>query len=213
MSGFRPVLAQTRFELGTWLRNYEQLLLNFLLPVAGLWLVRSLDAGVKPDVVVFAAIAASAYTGPAITLAFDRRYGVLKSWAVSPLGKSGLVIAKTLATILMAALQMTVLSVAATLLDVGLSPIATLILPVLLSSAIWQVLAIATAMLLRPEAVLAVANLVLIVAVAHATLMPAWSAYAEPLALVVVQPAGWLPAMLLYLAVGIWTAGRRFRWE
>src|SRR5476649_166748 len=81
------VLAQARFETGTLLRNGEQLLVAVVLPamaLVGLALSHSpsLGPGRRIDLavpgVLALAVISTAFTGQAISTAFDRRYGVLR---------------------------------------------------------------------------------------------------------------------------------------
>jgi ABC-2 type transport system permease protein len=108
------LLAQTRFETGTLLRNGEQLLVAIVLPamaLVGLALSHSpsLGPGRRVDLavpgVLALAVISSAFTGQAISTAFDRRYGVLRLLGVSPLGRSGLLMAKALAVLTTGLLQ------------------------------------------------------------------------------------------------------------
>ena len=81
------IMAQTRFETGTLLRNGEQLLVSLVLPamaLVGLALSQSpsLGPGRRADLavpgVLALAVISTAFTGQAISTAFDRRYGVLR---------------------------------------------------------------------------------------------------------------------------------------
>ena len=115
------VLAQTRFETSTLLRNGEQLLVAIVLPamaLVGLALSHSpslgqLNQSARIDVavpgVLALAVISTAFTGQAISTAFDRRYGVLRLLGVSPLGRSGLLIAKALAVLTIELLQFIVI--------------------------------------------------------------------------------------------------------
>ena len=100
------VFAQGRFETLTLLRNGEQLLVSVVLPamaLVGLTLspypalgdVHRIDV-TAPGVLALA-VASTAFTGQAISTAFDRRYGVLRMYGVSPLGRSGLLMGKLIA--------------------------------------------------------------------------------------------------------------------
>ena len=111
------VMAQARFETGTLLRNGEQLLVALVLPVAVLVAVvnataLSIGVGRRVDLAVpgiFAlCVISSAFTGQAISTAFDRRYGVLRLLGTTPLGRTGLLLAKALAVLAVVALQLVV---------------------------------------------------------------------------------------------------------
>src|SRR5665647_3411816 len=113
------VLAQTRFETGTLMRNGEQLLVALVLPamaLVGLALSHSpsLGPGRRMDLavpgVLALAVISTAFTGQAISTAFDRRYGVLRLLGVSPLGRDGLLVAKALAVLTIELLQFVVIA-------------------------------------------------------------------------------------------------------
>ncbi|HEY5247416.1 MAG TPA: ABC transporter permease [Dermatophilaceae bacterium] len=165
------ILAQTRFETGTLLRNGEQLLVAIVLPamaLVGLALTSSpsLGPGRRIDVavpgVLALAVISTAFTGQAISTAFDRRYGVLRLLGVSPLGRDGLLIAKALAVLTIELLQLVVIGGLGLALGwhprwIGL-PAASLL--ILLGSWAFVALALLLAGTLRAEGVLALANLI-----------------------------------------------------
>ena len=165
------VLAQTRFETGTLLRNGEQLLVAVILPamaLVGLALSHSpsLGPGRRIDLAVpgilALAVISTAFTGQAISTAFDRRYGVLRLLGVSPLGRSGLLIAKALAVLTIELLQFVVIGGLGLALGwhpqwIGLfaaTPLA------LVGTWTFVALALLLAGTLRAEGVLALANLI-----------------------------------------------------
>lgn len=167
----RRVLSQARFELGTLLRNGEQLLVSIVLPVLVLVALRatsspSLGPGDRLSLAVPGVLAlcviSSAFTSQAIATGFDRRYGVLRYLGVTPLGRGGLVTAKALATLTVEGLQLVM--VGAIAFGLGWRPDAAGLLPallfVLLGTWAFVGLAMLLAGTLRAEAVLAVANLV-----------------------------------------------------
>lgn len=172
----RRVRAQARFETLAVLRNGEQLLVTLVIPVVALIaLGRSsfVDVGtggaaridvVTPGVLGLAVMAGS-MTSQAIATAFDRRNGVLRLLATTPLGRGGLLAGKALAVLVVAALQVVV--VGAVALAVGWRPAAAGLAPaalaLLLGVAAFTALALLLAGTLRAEAVLAVANLLLVV--------------------------------------------------
>ena len=165
------VLAQTRFETSTLLRNGEQLLVALVLPamaLVGLALSHSpsLGPGARIDVavpgVLALAVISTAFTGQAISTAFDRRYGVLRLLGVSPLGRSGLLIAKALAVLTIELLQFIVIGALGLALGwhpqwLGLIPAALL---ALVGTWAFVALALLLAGTLRAEGVLALANLI-----------------------------------------------------
>ena len=75
------------------------------------------------------AVVSTAFTGQAIATGFERRYGVIKRLGSSPLPRSGLLLGKVGALLLVEALQVLVLSVVALVL--GWQPHASLLPPLL----------------------------------------------------------------------------------
>jgi ABC-2 type transport system permease protein len=167
----RRVLAQARFETGTLLRNGEQLLVAVVLPamaLVGLALSQSpsLGPGRRIDLavpgVLALAVISTAFTGQAISTAFDRRYGVLRLIGVSPLGRGGLVVAKALAVLTIELMQFIVIGLIG--LAFGWRPQWTGLLAGALLALVgaWTFVALALLMAgaLRAEGVLALANLI-----------------------------------------------------
>ena len=165
------VLAQASFEVGSLLRNGEQLLVSLVLPalaLVGLSMTTapSLGPGRRIDLVVPGVLAlcvvSAAFTAQAISTGFDRRYGVLRYLGVTPLGRGGLVVAKALATLAVVALQLVVMSALG--LALGWHPVVGGIVwaLVFVVAGTWAFVALAMLLAgtLRAEAVLAVANLV-----------------------------------------------------
>jgi ABC-2 type transport system permease protein len=171
----RRVLAQAGFEATAVLRNGEQLLVTLIIPVVVLiglgstTLVEVTTGGaaridvVTPGVLGLAVLAGS-MTSQAIATAFDRRNGVLRLLATTPLGRGGLLAGKALAVLAVAVLQGVVVGGVA--LVAGWQPVATGLpaaaLALLLGVAAFTALALLLAGTLRAEAVLAVANLLLV---------------------------------------------------
>ena len=163
------VVAQARFESGILLRNGEQLLVALVLPaLALLALVKApypdLSApriAVAAPGVLALAIVSTAFTGQAIQTAFDRRYGVLRMLATTPVGTDGLLAGKALAITVVAGLQVVLLGLLA--LTLGWRPdlVGVLVTPVSTLLGVWVFVALALLLAgaLRAEAVLAVANL------------------------------------------------------
>jgi ABC-2 type transport system permease protein len=165
------VLAQTRFETGTLLRNGEQLLVALILPAMALVGLAashspSLGSGRRVDLavpgVLALAVISTAFTGQAIATAFDRRYGVLRLLGVSPLGRGGLLAAKALAVLTIECLQAVVIGALGLALGwhphwLGLFAGALL---ALVGTWTFVSLALLLAGTLRAEGVLALANLI-----------------------------------------------------
>ena len=169
------VLAQTSFEARAILRNGEQLLVTVIVPVlvlVGLATVTGieLDTGgatridfLTPGILALAVMTTS-FTSQAIATSFDRRNGVLRLLSTTPLGRSGLLAGKVLA----------VFAVEAGAgrrhgghrAALGLAPGPGGVAcggRVVLGTAAFTSLALLVAGTLRSEAVLAVANLLLVV--------------------------------------------------
>lgn len=183
----RRVLAQARFETRAILSNGEQLLVTLVLPVLLLVaLARTtlvdLDTGggsrvdaVAPGVLALA-VMSTAFTSQAIATAFDRRNGVLRLLATTPLGRGGLLAGKVLGVLAVEAVQVVVLGAVA--LGLGWRPepsgVVPALLAVLLGTAAFTALGLLVAGTLRAEAVLAIANLVLVLlAVGGGIVVPA----------------------------------------
>lgn len=239
----RMVLARTWFELRLLLRNGEQLLLTLAVPtvlLVALTLLPVVDVGPGPRVAFLApgilalAILSTAFTGQAIATGFERRYGVLKRLAATPLPRWGVLVAKTLVVLAVEALQLLLLSVVALLL--GWRPQGTayaVVALVVLGTAACSVLGLLMAGTLRAEATLAGANLVYLLMLLVGGVVVPLSAFpgalrpaleALPVGALaeglraVLRDGGPLPWANLGV-LGAWTllagaaAARTFRWE
>ncbi len=166
----RMVLAQAGAEVRAMLRNGEQLLLTLIIPVlllVGFSVAPLIDIGggsrvgfLTPGVLALA-VMSTAFTGQAIATGFERRYGVLKRLGATPLSRTGLMLAKTIAVVAVEAVQVAMLVLVA--LALGWRPqgsAAAAILLILLGTAAFSGLGLLMAGLLRAEATLAAANLV-----------------------------------------------------
>lgn len=162
--------SQAAFEVRTLLSNGEQLLVSLLLPALALVGLAASDVpdlgpGRRIDVVVPSvlalAVVSTAFTGQAIATGFDRRYGVLRLFGITPLGRAGLLAGKAVAVLVVVALQTMLLAVLGLILGWHPHPGGVLIGAVLmfLGTWTWVALALLLAGTLRAEAVLAVANL------------------------------------------------------
>jgi ABC-2 type transport system permease protein len=185
------VLAQARMETRLILRNGEKLLLAIVIPL--IVLVGAIETAKRIDHsfahspvdtltpgVLALAIMSTAFTSLAIATGFERRYAVLKRLGSSPLPRTGLLLGKVCALLVVQALQAAVIGVAAWLL--GWEP--TLSAPGLagvaataaLGTAAFAALGLFVAGVLRAEATLAVANLVYLLLMAGgAVVLPASS--------------------------------------
>lgn len=169
------IVSQAKFETLSVLRNGEQLLLSVIFPLGLLvFLAKTplltglgvIDAGADPlSIAVPGALslslASSAFTGQAIATAFDRRYGVLRQLATTPLGTNGLILGKLGAVIVVVLIQYAlVLATAAVLGFRGPVDVLGLILATLLGTASLLSLGLLMAGTVRAEATLAATNLI-----------------------------------------------------
>ncbi|XAS70286.1 ABC transporter permease [Micrococcaceae bacterium Sec5.1] len=166
----RRILQQGRYETITMLRNGEQLILAVVLPLlalAGLTVTPLLDGlgGSRIDVATPGILAlcamSTAFTGQGIATGFDRRYGVLRFLSTTPLGRGGLIAGKILAVLVVLFLQVLVVGAVAGLL--GWQPRPEAWLPglgiLVLGAAAFTALGLLVAGTVRPEATLAITNL------------------------------------------------------
>ncbi|QIJ62016.1 ABC transporter permease [Streptomyces sp. JB150] len=239
----RMIAAQAALETRMLLRNGEQLLLTVIIPTLLLVLfgtVDIVDTGegkavdfLAPGILALA-VMSTAFTGQAIATGFERRYGVLKRLASSPLPRWGLMTAKTVSVLVTEVLQ--VLLVTAIAFALGWSPhgspLAVLLLLVL-GTAAFSGLGLLMAGTLKAEATLAAANLVfLLLLVGGGVIVPLDKfppAAQDALALLPISalsdglrdvlqhgagmPWGNLGILAVWAAAGLAAAGKLFRWE
>ncbi len=166
----RMVFVHARTEALLTLRNSEQILLTLLIPVALLVGLTVLDVfdipepridSVAPRVFALA-VMSSAFTGQAIALGFDRRYGVLKRLAATALPRWLLVGGRAVAGLVVVAVQLVVLGLIAAAL--GWSPDAAglvwALLLAILGTLSFGALGVLLGGALKAEVVLALANIV-----------------------------------------------------
>lgn len=157
------------------LRNGEQLVLALVIPVValvgGVVAARRLgfdltDGGQAVDVltpgVLALAVMSTAFTSLAIATGFDRRYGVLKRLGASPLPRSGLLLGKVGALLLVELVQIALICLVGAVLGWRPEPLGFVwVVPVaLVGTAAFASLGMLLAGTLRAEATLAAANLV-----------------------------------------------------
>ncbi|WP_189211792.1 ABC transporter permease [Actinokineospora fastidiosa] len=160
--------VHARTEATLTLRNGEQVLLTLLIPLAlliGLTLVPVIalpsprvDA-VTPRVLALAVLS-SAFTGQAIALGFDRRYGVLKRLAATALPRWLLVLGRVVAGLVVVAVQAVVISVVALLLGWSPSGLLWMVALLALGTLCFGALGVLLGGALKAEVVLALANVV-----------------------------------------------------
>ena len=239
----RMIAAQAALETKMLLRNGEQLLLTVVIPTLLLVLFSSVDIvdtgeGKAVDFlapgILALAVMSTAFTGQAIATGFERRYGVLKRLASSPLPRWGLMTAKTVSVLVTEVLQIVLLTLIAFAL--GWSPHgnpAAVLLLLVLGTAAFSGLGLLMAGTLKAEATLAAANLVfLLLLVGGGVIVPLDKfpdAAQDVLALLPVSalsdglrdvlqhgyamPWGDAGVLAVWAVVGLATAGRFFRWE
>ncbi|MFE0865676.1 ABC transporter permease [Streptomyces rochei] len=239
----RMIAAQAALETKMLLRNGEQLLLTVIIPTLLLVLFSTVDivdtgAGEAVDFlapgILALAVLSTAFTGQAIATGFERRYGVLKRLAASPLPRWGLMTAKTVAVLVTEVLQIVLLTVIAFALGWSPqgNPFAVLLL-LILGTAAFSGLGLLMAGTLKAEATLATANLVfLLLLVGGGVIVPLdkfpdaaqtvlgllpISALSDGLRDVLQHgasmPWGDLGVLAVWGVVGIAAAGKFFRWE
>ena len=185
----RQVLAQAGMEARLMVRNGEQLLLAVVIPVIvliggvagadriGIDLDGPAVDTIAPGVLALA-IMSTAFTSLAIATGFERRYGVIKRLGSSPLSRSGLLIGKVLALLLIEVFQVTVIGLVALILGWDPNPnVLGFLAALALGTAAFASLGLALAGSLRAEATLAAANLVYLLLLAGGAIVLPLSAY------------------------------------
>lgn len=238
-SRLRMLAAQTRMETSLFLRNGEQLLLALVIPIGILVGMAYLpivsdDPGTRIEGAVAAVLAiavmASAFTGQAISVGFDRRYGALKRLGATPLPPAVIIGGKTAAVALIVILQCVVLGLVGAAL--GWRPDASAIgigVPVLVVGTVaFSALGLFLGGLLKAEIVLGLANLIWFLFVAAAgfavgmATVPDWldsilsliPSHLLTSGLLEAQAGGWpllqLGLLIVWAAVGAFLANRTF---
>jgi ABC-2 type transport system permease protein len=193
--------VHARWETRLLLRNGEQLLLTFVIPIGLLVAlsVNSLFASSTGDQRVARALAtvlavsviSSAFTSLAIATGFERRSGALRFLSTTPLTRTELLGGKFGATALVTVLSCLAATVVALALGWRPAPAAAWAIPMLiLGTATFAAWGMALAGLLRAEAVLAIANGVFLLLVMFGGVIIPPSSLPGPLAVV----APWLPS-------------------
>lgn len=164
----RGVGAQVGVETKLTLRRGESLLVTLGIPVGILIFFGSIDLVDTgyPDPLDFLvpgvlalAVMSTAMVSLGIATGFERRYGVLKRLGTTPLGRSGLLVAKTLTVVAVEVIQAVIIVVAGVAL--GWSPaggVGEAILVMIVGTVAFAGLGLLMAGTLRAEATLALAN-------------------------------------------------------
>ncbi|CAM2769169.1 ABC transporter permease [Skermania piniformis] len=161
--------AQSRMELTLLLRNGEQLLLTMIIPVAlllGLCLLPIPGLGehavdrVVPGVTMVA-VMGTAFTGQAIAVGFDRRYGALKRLGATALPRWAVIAGKSIAVLIVVALQALLLGTIGIALGWRPSPAGVVLgaLIIGLGTVSFATMGLLLGGTLKAEVVLALANL------------------------------------------------------
>ena len=162
------LLAQGTMEAKLMLRHGEQQLLSVIIPLAILIGAAQLESftghglhEVFPMVLAVAATSAG-FTGQAISLAFDRRYGALKRTGASGVPAWAIIGGKILGVLTMVVFQILVLGIAAFILGLRISPggVLLMLLSLFFGVAAFTAMGLLLGGTLSSEMVLALANLI-----------------------------------------------------
>lgn len=173
--------AQTGLELKLLLRNGEQLLLTMFIPITlliGLTLLPFGDLGehrvdrIVP-MVMMTAVMSTAFTGQAIAVGFDRRYGALKRLGATPLPRWGVIAGKCAAVLIVVVLQAILLGAIGVALgwrpDIGGLALGALVIA--LGTAAFAAMGLLLGGTLKAEVVLALANILWFIMLGIASLV------------------------------------------
>lgn len=173
-SAARMFAAQGRMETILFLRHGEQLLLSVIIPLIMLVATARMpllgeDTTIQQILPMILAIAttSSGFTGQAIALAFDRRYGALKRTGASGVPASTIIAGKVIAVAVMAGLQTLLLGTVALLLGWRAEPLGVVLALVVLfiGVAAFSALGLLMGGTMSSELVLALGNLIWVVLV------------------------------------------------
>ena len=162
------LLAQGTMEAKLMLRHGEQQLLSVIIPLAILICAAHLESVTKhglhevfPMVLAVAATSAG-FTGQAISLAFDRRYGALKRTGASGVPAWAIIGGKILGVLTMVVFQILVLGIAAFILGLRISAggVLLMLLSLFFGVAAFTAMGLLLGGTLSSEMVLALANLI-----------------------------------------------------
>lgn len=240
----RQILTQVKFELLLTLRRGENILVTLIIPVmlliffASLNIIPPVDGSAAnfllPGILALAIMAAGT-VNLGIATAYERYYGVLKRLGSSPLPRSGLILAKIIAILVLEVIQV-VLLVGVAVLLYGWRPAGSPLLALLsiaLGTVAFAALGLAMAGALRAELTLAGANGLFLLFIllgggilplshlpaalaAFASVLPA-SALTQALQQTMTNGGGFPGLPLLILAIWaiviLFVAIRTFKWE
>jgi ABC-2 type transport system permease protein len=210
----RRIAAHARLEARILLTNGEQLMVAILMPALVLLALRFVPVGrveglASIDTAVAAtaatALVSTSFTSQAIQTGFDRRGGVLRWIATTPLGRDGYLAGKILATLAVHVLQVVVLGVIALFLGwrPGLGGLVAAIPIWIIGTIAFGALGLLIAGTLRTEAVLAVSNVLFVLFIALGGIAIPTAAYPRMLGgLVDLLPSGALGELMRSVLAG-----------
>lgn len=161
--------AQSMLELKLLLRNGEQLLLTLFIPITLLVGLTLLPLGAMGDepvdqvvpAVMMVAVMSTAFTGQAIAVGFDRRYGALKRLGATPLPRWGIIAGKSIAVLSVVVMQSVILGAIGLGLGWRPEPVGLLLgaVVIALGTVTFATMGLLLGGTLRAEIVLALANI------------------------------------------------------
>ena len=165
--------AQTRMELTLLLRNGEQLLLTMFIPITlliglcllpvdtGLGTSTAERAAIFVPAIMTVAVMSTAFTGQAIAVGFDRRYGALKRLGATPIPRWGIIAGKSAAVVIVVIMQSIIIGAIGAAFGWRPEPVGLLLgaLIMLLGTVTFSALGLLLGGTLKAEVVLALANL------------------------------------------------------
>lgn len=166
--------AQSRLEFVLLLRNGEQLLLTMFIPITlliGLCLL-PLDTSLGSDTaarattfvpaIMTVAVMSTAFTGQAIAVGFDRRYGALKRLGATPIPRWGIIAGKSNAVTAVVVLQSLIIGGIGLVFGWRPDPFGLVLGAVIIAigTAAFATLGLLLGGTLKAEVVLALANLI-----------------------------------------------------
>lgn len=235
------IATHSKMEFRLLSRQGEQLIVTMVIPLIALFIGTNLASGANPiDTAAPGALAlaimSSSFTSLAVSTGFERRYGLLRRLATTPLSRMALLVGKAGAVAITQVGQLTILAAVAFFMgwqpQGGLVAALWLVVLALLGTAAFGSLALLLAGTLRAEATLGIANLVYIILLVGGAIVLPLDSY-PPIAVSILQ---FLPSSALgeglrtiftgnnpdlfsilvlaswALVAGIW-ASRSFKWE
>lgn len=188
------LLAQAAVEAKLFLRHGEQLLLSFIIPTSMLLVANFAPIGNHTDrldlafpLVVAMAAMSSGFTGQAISIAFDRRYGALKRVGASGVPRWGIVLGKVGGLLMVSVLQILLLSLVAAVLGFVFTPVGVVLGTAMffLGVAAFTSCGMLLGGTLRSELVLGLANFLWVALVGIASYLVFTSASIPPVAMAI----------------------------